>query len=213
MMRHSAEAQTPIVHVVDDDESVRRGLVRLLTVSGYESRDYADAGSFLGGLDRRRPGCLLLDFRMPDRSGLDVFMALSDVAPALPVILITGHGNIDLSVKVMRMGAVDCLTKPFEAEALLQSIRTAVDLSVARHREHQERSWLQSRFERLTTREREVCRLVALGLLNKQIATRLGIAEKTIKIHRARAVAKLEVKSVAELVRFVDRLCPPNPVH
>ncbi len=206
MTPHSLVAENPTVHVVDDDEGVRRALGRLLTVSGYAVRDYSSASSFLNELDRDSHGCLLLDFRMPDLSGLDVFKALNTVTPALPVILITGYGDIDLSVKVMRLGAVDFLTKPFEEERLLLSIRTAIGLSIERHRDHQERSGLQKRYDRLTKREREVCDLVGTGLLNKQVASRLGIAEKTIKIHRARVMAKLDVKSVAELVRFVDRL-------
>ena len=213
MTPYSPVAQIPMVHVVDDDEGVRKALVRLLTVSGYAVRDYSNASSFLNELDRGSPGCLLLDFRMPDLSGLDVFKALNTIAPALPVILITGHGDIDLSVKIMRLGAVDFLTKPFEEERLLLSIRTAIGLSIARHRDHQERSRLQRRYDMLTKREREVCGLVGMGLLNKQVAYRLGIAEKTIKIHRARVMAKLDVKSVAELVRFVDRLHPAAPAR
>jgi FixJ family two-component response regulator len=199
--------RAPIVHVVDDDDSVRTAVVRLLQAAGYEARGYASAGEFLlGRSDRNAPGCAVLDVRMPGPSGLDLQEALARLEAPLPIVFLTGHGDIPMSVRAMKAGAVDFLTKPVSREALLGAVRTALardaETRAARARVHA----LRARYERLTPREREVFTGVVAGKLNKQIAADLGTAERTIKAHRAQVMEKMQVASVAELVHIADQL-------
>ena len=200
----------PRVFVVDDEPSVQTALVRLLVSAGYEARGFLSAGTFLAEYRPVAPGCLILDLQMPEVTGLDLLETLRTTDPVLGVIFVSGHGDVPATAKAMKMGAVDFLTKPVDDSVLLGAVASASQRSAERWVEQEERAKLTERHARLTPREREVCALVARGLLNKQIASDLGTSEKTIKVHRARVMDKLGVGSVAELVRFVDRLQARN---
>jgi len=197
---------SPVVHVIDDDDSVRRALGRLLKSAHHTVCEFASPEAFLAQCRIDIPGCLLVDLKMPTQSGLDLVETLEQRGSPFSVILMTGWGQIQDSVKAMKMGAVDFLTKPLDAEQILRSVEIAINLSRERYQEKIDKARLSTLFGQLTPRERQVCELVSLGLPNKQIASRLGAAEKTVKIHRGRVMSKLEVGSVAELVRLVDRL-------
>jgi FixJ family two-component response regulator len=201
---------SPLVYVVDDDKSVRTALVRLLSSAEYPARQFASVEAFLRECSPDLPGCLLLDLRLPALSGLDLIEELEQRGSPVGVIVISGRGEIQDGVKAMKLGAVDFLTKPLDEMQLLQRVAFALDLSRERYRKKSEDAALRERFETLTPRERQVCDLVSSGLLNKQVAAQLGVAEKTVKIHRGRVMSKLGVHSVAELVRFVDRVRVPG---
>jgi RNA polymerase sigma factor (sigma-70 family) len=196
----------PLIHVVDDDESMRNALLRLLAAAGFEARGYASAGEFLIQPPLDRPGCLLLDVRMPGPSGLDLQAALSRQGVALPVVFLTGHGDVASSVSAMKTGAVDFLQKPVERAALLDAIQRALARDAAQRAAREEAKALNARLASLTPREREVFTHVVAGRLNKQIAAALGIAERTVKAERAQVMAKLQVGSAAELGRLAERL-------
>jgi RNA polymerase sigma factor (sigma-70 family) len=195
----------PVVYVLDDDDSVRRGFVRLLESYGWQVSEHGRVIDFQAALVPGRPGCLLLDLRMPDVHGLDLLESLTKFAPLLSVVVITGYGDVQSSVKAMKLGAVDFLSKPVDEVTLVAAIGTAITRSLELWRRSVEQESLRSRIDLLTPREREVCGLVVQGLLNKQIAGELGTSEKTVKVHRARVMNKLQVQSVAQLVRLVDR--------
>jgi len=197
---------TPTIVIVDDDESVRRALRRQLTTAGYNVEAYATAAELLQRGPVQGPGCLILDVRMPEISGLQLRDSLWPLGHSQPVVFMTGYGDLETGVRAMKTGAVDYLTKPFGEAALLEAIERALQRDAAARHEQEALAVLQSRYLTLTRREREVCRLVADGRLNKQIAAVLGTSEKTIKVHRARVMRKMCVASVAELVRAVDRL-------
>jgi FixJ family two-component response regulator len=194
------------VHVIDDDASVRTALSRLLRSASHKVREFPSAKSFLDQCRIDVPGCLLLDLRMPAFSGLDLVETLDRHGSPFSVILMTGWGEIQDSVKAMKMGAVDFLTKPLDDQQILRSVDVAMKVSRDRYQDKVDTARLCNLFDHLTPRERQVCELVSLGLPNKQIALKLGASEKTVKIHRGRVMSKLAVGSVAELVRFVDRL-------
>jgi FixJ family two-component response regulator len=193
------------VFLVDDDAAVLRGVSRLLTAAGYDVHAYASPAAFLTDQDQAVPGCAVLDLAMPGLDGLALQQALADRGIERPIIFLTGKGDIPTSVRAMQAGAVDFLTKPVERDALLAAIGRAA----ARDAEARERraglAAVQTRLARLTPREREVLSHVVAGRLNKQIAYDLGTVEKTIKVHRGRMMEKLEVRSVAELMRLVAR--------
>jgi FixJ family two-component response regulator len=197
----------PVVYVVDDDPSVRKSLARLLRSAGYQAETFATAAEFL---DYRRihdtPGCLVLDVQMPGVSGLELQCELLDSPNPVPIIFITGHGDIPMSVEAMKAGAVDFLSKPFQAEDLLQSIQVASASGERKRAEYAERVAIQELYETLTVREREVMALVVRGLANKKIALRLSIGEKTVKVHRGRVMSKMRVRSVAELVQSAIKI-------
>ena len=195
--------ESPMVFVVDDDASVRKGLSRLLAAHGFRTRSFGSAVDFLASDTPERPACLVLDVRMPEIDGLALQQQLSRQALAPPILFITGHGDIPMSVHAMKLGAVDFLTKPFTDEDLLSSVREALEVSRLAWQSHLELDLRNQRLAQLSPREGEVMRLVITGLLNKQIAAELGIAEKTVKIHRGRVMHKLMAKSVADLIRFV----------
>jgi FixJ family two-component response regulator len=201
----SAVART--VFVVDDDASVRKSLARLLTATGHRVDTFASAGEFLRRKGRP-PGatCLILDLCLPDVDGLEVQAQLHDANAALPVIFATGHGEVPDSVRAMKLGAVDFLTKPIDETQLLTAVARALALDQERARAEAARQALAQRRARLTPRERQVFSLVVTGMLNKQIAGRLGASERTIKAHRARVMQKMQANSVAALVRMADRL-------
>jgi FixJ family two-component response regulator len=199
-------ADKTTVFLVDDDVSVRRALARLIKSAGYQVRSFASAREFLdGGCSNEGPGCLVLDVRMPGLSGMDLQRELQRTRLILPIVFITGHGNIPMTVHAMKAGAVDFLQKPVRDKDMLHAIEQALARAVRERAELKEAKDIQSRVEKLTTREREVMNLVVRGLLNKQIAFELGTAEKTIKVHRARVMEKMKVDSLADLVRLAEK--------
>jgi FixJ family two-component response regulator len=195
------------VFVVDDDAAVRKSLVRLLKSAGYRAESFPSANEFLEHWNRDpAPGCVLLDIQMPGLDGLQLQEKLKGSTHGIPVIFITGHGDIPASVKAMKAGAVDFFPKPFHDEDLLHAIREAIQRDHQARTDRAERASVAERLETLTPREREVMVLVVRGLLNKQIAAALSASEKTIKIHRGRVMKKMKVQSVADLVRAADKI-------
>lgn len=195
-----------VIHVIDDDESLRAALQRQLAAAGYRVRGYASAGEFLLEPPSDTPGCLLLDLAMPGPSGLDLQRALDRHDVRLPVVFLTGHGDLATGVQAMKAGAVDFLTKPVERDTLLAAIAQALRADAARRASHSADAELRARFAALTPREHEVFDLVVAGLLNKQIAAQLGIGERTVKAQRAQVMAKLCAANAAELGRMAAAL-------
>jgi len=193
-----------MVYVVDDDASVRRSLERLIRASGFRSACFESARSFLGLDSWKRPACLILDVRLPDIDGLSLHEELSKRGRSLPVIFITGHGTVPLSVKAMKQGALDFLEKPFEARELVDAVTRAVARDSQDKKQESKKKKMRSLIDMLTPREKEVFRWVITGKPNKQIASALGTAEKTVKVHRGRLMHKLCVFSVADLVRLAE---------
>ena len=198
------------VHVLDDDAYVRRGLERQLRIHGWNVKTYASVAEFEESDAAAEPGCLLLDMRITDGSGLDLLARLEQSRTPLSVVLVSGYGDVPSTVRAMRLGALDFLTKPISEDRLVEAVTQATARSAALWEQRKEVGALRVRYARLTPREREVCTLVASGLLNKQIASHLGRSEKTVKVHRGRVMDKLEVASVAELVRLLDRVNGPR---
>lgn len=207
----SPALEKPVVHLVDDDDSFRKAVTRLLRTAGYEVRAYSTAGDFALAPRENRRGCVLLDVRMPGPSGLDLQKALGKDAEPLPVIFLTAHADVAISVQAMKAGASDFLTKPVKRDVLLTAIRTALARDRRMHISHEHRQALCARFRKLTAREREVFDLVVAGKLNKQIAAELGMAERTVKAHRAQIMIKMEATSLAELVHFADEIHSEQP--
>ena len=200
-------AATPVVHVVDDDDLFRSAILRLLRAAGYDAREYASAGDFLlkpPGPDAH--GCLLLDVSMPGPSGLDLQEAMNRSPVALPVIFLTGRADVPSSVRAMKAGASDFLTKPVERTALLAAVKSALDRHAQVLSGRHELAALRARYESLSERERQVFDAVVSGKLNKQIAADLGAAERTVKAHRARVMDKMAASSLADLVHSAARL-------
>jgi FixJ family two-component response regulator len=197
-----------VVHVVDDDPSVLRSVARLMRAAGFTVEVFGSAEEFLLERVRRQdtPGCVVLDLEMPGLHGLQVQEILGRLREPLPVVFLTGHGDVPSSVHALKHHAIDFLTKPVPADDLVAAVQRALDCDAeARERRSRERELL-ARFEELTPREREVLVLVARGLLNKQVAAELGTVERTIKAHRARVMSKMQVQSLAELVRVTDQI-------
>jgi RNA polymerase sigma factor (sigma-70 family) len=201
---------TPTVFVVDDDASVQRGLARLLKSAGHAVEVFSSAANFLAAPPRDRPGCILVDLRMPGMSGLDLQEALARTGVNLPMVFISGDADVPATARAFKGGALDFLTKPFDENALIEAVRNALERDAERRGRQARRDSVAALFATLTPREREVCVLAARGLPNKEIAFRLGTVEKTVKVHRARAMRKLGATSIAEMVRLVDSAHPPQ---
>ena len=193
------------VFLVDDDASVLSAVARLIRSAGHAVEAFASAREFLERAQADRPGCLVVDLRMPELNGLELQQAMTRAGHLLPVIFMSGQADIQSTVKAMQGGAIDFLTKPFDEHQLLEAIHRGITRDAEARAARASHATLLSRFNLLTPRERAVCLLVAAGRLNKQIAGELGISEKTIKAHRAKVMRKLRAQSVAELVRMVDR--------
>jgi FixJ family two-component response regulator len=198
--------ETSVVFVVDDDPAIRRALTRLLRAAGFDTRDFPSPEAFLEAHDPATPGCAVLDVAMPGLSGLELQEALTASGCQRQCIFITGRGDIPMSVRAMKAGAVDFLTKPIDAEQLLGAVRAAVARDTLARRARADVDSITQRLVTLTDREREVMEHVVAGRLNKQIAGELGTAEKTIKVHRGRVMAKMGVRSIADLVRVAQRV-------
>lgn len=209
-MSDDTSSSRPVLLVVDDDESVRRSLARLLTAAGYDVETFPSAAELLAREPLTGPGCLILDVRLPGLSGLDLHAWLRSRGLEKATVFVSGHGDVPTSVRAMKDGAVDFLTKPVNDVQLLEAIERALERDRWQREDHAELNELRRRVAALTPREREVCAVVVTGRLNKQIAAMLGMSVKTVKVHRARVMAKMQVDSVAELVRIVDRLGEPT---
>lgn len=198
--------QQAIVFVVDDDKSVRESLESLIRAMGLGVEIFSSAQQFLSSPRPDAPGCLVLDVRMPGLGGLDLQQQMAGAGIDIPIVFITGFGDIPMSVQAMKAGAVEFLTKPFREADLLDAIEQAIGRDRAARRERAAVTALHRRYQTLTHREREILELVTSGLLNKQTASRLGISEITVKIHRAQVMQKMQAASLAELVRMSERL-------
>ena len=197
-------ADAPVVYIVDDDASVRKSLTRVVAAAGYQVHAFASARDYLAREPSGGPSCLVLDVRMPGLTGLDLQKALAGGEHRTAIVFITGHGDIAMSVTAMKAGAVDFLTKPFAGKDLLDAIQRALAKDTRDLGSEARVAEIRDRIKLLTPRETEVFALVVTGMLNKQIASELGIAEKTVKVHRARVMEKMRATSVAELVRLAD---------
>ena len=199
-----------VVFVVDDDSSMRRSLETLLRSVGHDVRVFSSAQELMKATRPDAPGCLLLDVRLPGMSGLTFQQELANAGDALPVIFLTGYGDVPMTVRAMKAGAAEFLTKPFDDQVLLDAVHAAIERDRARRRDAASLATLSERYHELTERERQVMKLVVAGQVNKQIAAELGLSVVTVKVHRGQVMHKMQARSVAELVRMADRLGVPG---
>jgi FixJ family two-component response regulator len=204
-MSHSPDDRA-IVYIVDDDEALRRALDRLFRSVSLETRSYGTAREFIDAQRPDLPGCIVLDIRLPGINGLEFQAQLGDLGINLPVVLITGHGDIPMTVRAMKSGAIDFLTKPVRDQDILDAVQAAIERDRKRRDLNRTVSTVRSRFESLSPRERDVLSLVTAGLMNKQVAAQLGLAEITVKIYRGQIMRKMGAKSLADLVRMSEAL-------
>ncbi len=201
-----SQASDALIAIVDDDPSVREGLSSLIRSAGLQVETFASAQEFLSRRGAGAPSCLVLDLQMPGLSGLDLQKRMAEAGVEIPIVFLTGHGNIPASVQAMKAGAVEFLTKPFDDQELLRAIQEAVERDRRSRQQHAEMRELRNRYESLTAREQEVMQQVISGLLNKQIAAELNITEFTVKIHRGHVMHKMCADSLADLVRMAESL-------
>jgi FixJ family two-component response regulator len=204
-------AAVPTVYIVDDDGGVRRAVQDLVESVGLRAESFATGQEFLNKKRTSDPSCLVLDVRLPELSGLDLQRTLADVGMHIPIIFITAHGDIPMSVRALKSGAVEFLTKPFRDQDLLDAIQQALQRDRTAREQQDEAHELHGRYSALTARERAVMELVVAGMLNKQIAAEIGISEATVKIHRGNLMQKMQAGSLIELVRMADKLKPVLP--
>lgn len=193
-----------VVHVVDDDVSVRRALENLFDTVELDTRTYTAAQDLLGAHLPDRPGCIVIDIRLPDMNGLELQVQLTQMGVRLPVVMLTGYGDIPMSVRAMKRGAIDFLTKPFRDQDMLDAVMAAIERDRQRRRVDDDVSQVQQRFQTLSPREQQVMQLVVAGKMNKQVAGDLGISEITVKIHRGAAMRKMGARTLADLVRMAE---------
>ena len=200
----------PVIFVIDDDPSMRSSLKFLLSTVGLHAEAFDSADSFLRKKCPDVPSCLVLDVRLPGLSGLDFQRELAARNICIPIVFLTGHGDIPMSVRAMKAGAVEFLTKPFRDQDLLDAVSVALDRDRARREQENEMADVRRRFDSLTSREQEVVTMVVAGMLNKQIAAELGTAESTVKVQRSRAIEKMQAESLADLIRMIQKVRPPS---
>jgi FixJ family two-component response regulator len=207
---HQLRQPEAVIAIVDDDASVQRGLQRLIRSAGWKVETFASAQEFLARSRTELPNCVLLDLQLPGLSGLDLQKRMAEVGLEIPIVFLTGHGNIPVSVQAMKAGAVQFLTKPVDEQELLQAIEEAVERDRRTRQQQVEMSELRDRYESLTGREQEVMQKVISGMLNKQIAADLKITEDTVKFHRGHIMRKMNADSLADLVRMAKDLAIPS---
>jgi FixJ family two-component response regulator len=210
-MKTPESGEQPVVFVIDDDESLRDALKMLFGMVGLRAETFAAADDFLKGKPPAAPSCLVLDIRLPGISGLDFQAELAKADIKIPIIFMTGHGDIPMTVKAMKAGALEFLPKPFRDQDMLDAVQLALERDRTRRQAERASAQLRSNFESLSPREREVMAFVTAGLMNKQIAGRLGLAEVTVKLHRGSLMRKMNARSVAELARMAQILGIPRP--